>query len=82
LYPIINGLSDHNAQSLIIQDIFKQKCIESNSSIINDVSIPDFNNRLSYESWEDVIDVKDVNRASNIFLNTYLTIFHSGFPSK
>jgi hypothetical protein len=49
VYPIINGLSDHDAQSLIIQDIFKEKCIKSYSNIriINDISIAYFNNRLS-----------------------------------
>jgi hypothetical protein len=84
VHPIINGLSDHDAQNLIIQDIFKQKRIKghNNIRIINDDSIADFNNRLSYESWKGVINVKDVNSAFNIFLNTYLTIFHSSFPSK
>jgi hypothetical protein len=69
VYPIINGLSDHDAQNLIIQDIFKQKRIKSYSNIciINDVSIADFNNRLSYESWEDVINVKDVNKNTFLF---------------
>jgi hypothetical protein len=72
VYPIINGLSDHDVQNLIFQDIFKQKCIKSYSNIhiINDVSIADFNNRLSYECWEDVINVKDVNSDFNDFLNT------------
>jgi hypothetical protein len=62
VYPSINGLSDHGAQNLIIQDIFKQKCIKSYYYIheINDVSIADFNNKLSHESWEDVINVKDI----------------------
>jgi hypothetical protein len=41
-----------------------------------------FNNKLSYESWEDVINEKDINTAFNIFLNVYLTIFHSSFPIK
>jgi hypothetical protein len=56
------------------------KYIQYNVQNSNDVSIADFNNRLSYESWEDVINVKDVNSAFNFFLNTYLTIFHSSFP--
>jgi hypothetical protein len=40
VYPIINGLSDHDVQNLIIQDTFNQKCIESYYFIheINDVS--------------------------------------------
>jgi hypothetical protein len=44
--------------------------------------IANFNNKLTYESWEDVINEEDINNAFNIFLNIYLTIFHSSFPIK
>jgi hypothetical protein len=84
VYPIINGVSDHDAQNLIIRNIFSQ---HDNRSYyykreINDATIADFNNKLSYESWEDVFAEKDINTAFNIFLNIYLTIFHSSFPVK
>jgi hypothetical protein len=49
---------------------------------INDVSIADFNSKLSYESWDDVIAEEDINTTFNIFLNVYLTIFRSSFPLK
>jgi hypothetical protein len=83
VYPIINGLSDHDAQNLIIHNIFNQhdNRIEYKREI-NDATIADFNNKLSYESWEDVFAERDINTAFNIFFNIYLTIFHSSFPVK
>jgi hypothetical protein len=45
-------------------------------------TIANINNKLSYESWEDVFAEKGTNTAFNIFLNIYLTIFHSSFPVK
>jgi hypothetical protein len=49
---------------------------------INAALIANFNNKLTYESWEDVINEKNINIAFNTFLNIYLTIFHSSFPIK
>jgi hypothetical protein len=84
VYPVVNGLTDHDAQNLIIHNIFKQNHIKGYYRIweINDVSIADFNNKLSYESWDDVIAENDINTTFNIFLNVYLTIFRSIFPLK
>jgi hypothetical protein len=69
LSPIINGLSDHNAQRITICNIFEQNCntyfcfnrrIDKSSTI-------DFNNKLSYESWEDIFADNDVNTIFTIF---------------
>ena len=35
---------------------------------------------LSFEHWQDVFEVKEVNIMFNNFLNTYLKCFHSCFP--
>jgi hypothetical protein len=69
VYPIINGLSDHDAQNLIIRNIFNQ---HDNRSYyykreINDATIAEFNNKLSYESWQDVFAEKEITTAFNIF---------------
>jgi len=41
-----------------------------------------FQNSLSYESWDQVFDGNDVNKTFNSFLNTYLRIFYARFPLK
>jgi hypothetical protein len=84
LFRIINGLSDHNAQRIIIRNILEQKC---NTHFcfnrrIDRFSIIDFNTKLSYESWEDIFAENVVNTIFNNFLNMYLRIFYSSFPLK
>jgi hypothetical protein len=84
LYPIINGLSDHDAQNIIMHSIFEQNCnthFYFNRRIYK-FSIIDFNAKLSYEFWEDIFAENDINTIFNIFLNTYLGIFYSSFPLK
>jgi hypothetical protein len=87
--PVINGLSDYDAQITNInidlntqynnrkhqyQTYFKRN--------INKYSMAEFQNNLSYESWEQVFDSNDVNEMFNSFLNTYLRIFYTSFPLK
>ena len=84
LYPIINGLSDHNAQSIILHNILEQNCntyFYFNRKI-DKFSIIDFNTKLSYDSWEDILTENNVNTVFNNFLNTRLRIFYSSFPLK
>jgi hypothetical protein len=82
IYPSINGLSDHDAQSLIIYDILKYKL--NTNPLFNrkydTLSIADFNNKLSHELRENVFSENDVNTSFNNFLNTYLKLFNSCFP--
>jgi hypothetical protein len=69
LFPIIIGLSDHDAQRIIIRNILKQNCnthFYFNQGI-NKSSITDFNTKLSYESWEDIFAENDVNTILTIF---------------
>jgi hypothetical protein len=50
----------------------------------DDSSIMEFKLNLSYENWEHVFNPEcdnDVNVIFNNFLNTYLRIFYSSFPS-
>ena len=84
VYPSINGLSDHYAQCLIIHDILKYK-LNTNALFnrkFDKLSIADFNNKLSYEIWDNVLSENDVNTSFNNFLNTYLKLFNSCFPLK
>jgi hypothetical protein len=85
VFPLHNGLSDHDAQLLIIKDI---NLLLQNHSIhtarnINKYSIKEFKIRLSYESWNSIFgnnDNMDVDSFFNLFLNNYLTIFYTSFP--
>ena len=82
LYPIINGLSDHDAQSIIMRNILEQNCntyFHFNQKVDKFV---DFNTKLSYESWEGIFAENNVNTIFNNFLNMYLRIFYSSFPLK
>jgi len=84
VYPWINGLSDHDAQIIVLHDIairtYEKKLYFCRR--FNRAAITDFNLKLSYESWKDVFSYNDVNVSFNKFLNTYLTIFYSSFPTK
>ena len=77
LYPIIYGLSDHDAQSIIMRNIFEQNCNTTSHFIrkIDKFWIIDFNTKLSYSLWEDIFTENNVNTTLNNFLNTY-RVFH------
>jgi hypothetical protein len=86
-YPINNGLSDHDAQLLIIKDIHlltrKHKIPTiSSKRIFNDLPLHNFQMQLSYETWDDIFSGNDVDIIFNYFLNMYLRIFYSSFPLK
>jgi hypothetical protein len=82
--PLINGLSDHDAQVLSLfniilpddrKELYSYRIISKNS--LNEVQIS-----LSYEAWENVFsnDDNDTNTIFNSFLNTFLRMFHTSFP--
>jgi len=48
---------------------------------INKYMIPDFINKLSNESWDTIFNSDYVNATKNFFLNIYLRILYSIFPS-
>jgi hypothetical protein len=81
--PIINGLSDHDAQSITLYSFnmsppTKKKLIRN----INEHTINDFFIKLSYENWDAIFSTDDVNEMFNSFLDSYLKIFYSSFPLK
>ena len=79
--PLINGLSDHDAQLLTIQ-IF-QKHINNQHVYykrdINQLTIMEFQLRLSYETWEKIFTKNDVNEIYNSFLNIFLRHYYFCF---
>jgi UDP-3-O-acyl-N-acetylglucosamine deacetylase len=75
--PIINGLSDHDAQLITLKGISlkppTKQIMEIRKFVKN--SINDFLNKLSYETWDITFSSKDVNIMFNAFLDTNLKIF-------
>jgi hypothetical protein len=82
--PIINGLSDHDAQSITFNAInLKSHTIQFKViRKVNKYTIKDFLTKLSYETWDLTFSSDDVNKMFNSFLDTYLKIFYSSIPLK
>jgi len=79
--PLINGLSDHDAQLLKLQNVtapIKQftSCYDRN---INNFTTYEFRSKLSTEIWEDIFEGSETNVIFNTFLNIYLKIFYTCF---
>ena len=79
-----NGLSDHDGQRLILPKILiPLKSIKLTHTIkLNNHSITDFQNQLSYEQWDNVFGNESTNEIFNNFLNTYLQCYYSTFDKK
>jgi len=54
----------------------------TNSRLINECTLSEFQSKLSYESWDSVFNGEDVDTIFNEFINTYLRVFHHSFPCK
>jgi exonuclease III len=81
---VVNGLSNHDAQLLLLNNI---KIKYSNPRCcaicqINKVNMDNFKPNLSYELWEEIFLDEEVDKLFNNFLNTYLRIFNISFPVK
>jgi hypothetical protein len=83
-YPVINGLSDHDAQLIKLENIFMQKKANEVKIVRNfdTYSRSDFKIKLSEETWDNIFDESDVNKMFDNFHNTYLRIFYSCFSKK
>ena len=84
LYPLINGLSDHDGEILQLRNI-KIPTRPSKTKIIRNFSkhnIHSFKTSLSYEIWDSIFGKNDINEIFNNFHNTLLRIFHASFPEK
>ena len=79
--PLINGLSDHDAQIITLSNIFISipRHVFSYTRKVDSNSISKFKFLLSFENWEDVFLEENVNIIFNNFLNAYLKIFYTIF---
>ena len=82
--PLPNGLFDHDAQVLVLNNtnIQNPSTYPIISVDINKFTISQFNLLLGYESWDNVFYDDNVKTIFNNFLNTYLRIFYLSFPLK
>jgi hypothetical protein len=81
--PIVNGLSDHDAQYLILKKVFSQNKSsgfprKTRLMCLNSVS--NFQEILKNETWVNIYEHDDVNDTFNSLLNTFLLIFEHCFP--
>jgi len=74
VYPLINLLSDHDAQTITLSNIFISvpRHVFSFTRKTDSNSLRKFTLLFSYENWEDVFLKETLNIISNEFLNTYL----------
>jgi hypothetical protein len=82
--PCVNGLSDHDAQLIIIKSgtVVKETRRSVNIREINKDTISEFQFLLSWEQWEDIFVNDNVNNMFNNYLNTYLRCFYASFPKR
>ena len=70
------GLSDHLAQIIRIQSEIRNK---KTKTIVKrqftDHRVEDFKNLLSQESWDEVVDLSDVNASLKAFLDIFFVCF-------
>jgi hypothetical protein len=84
IFPLCNGLSDHDAQLIVLTNV---KVNTRNVSLkkirrIDQAAVQDFQYKLSFKTWDSVFDTNDINIMYNSFLNSFLRIFYSSFSLK
>jgi hypothetical protein len=74
VHPLINGLSDHDAQIVTLYDIVSTNTTKMQLFIrtIESNSINNFIEMLSNENWEEVFQDLEVNFVFNTFHDIYL----------
>ena len=82
--PLINGLSDHDAQLITLRNnkIHLQKPQPKAIGQINETTLAQFKLYLSEENWSNTFEEEDIEKSFNNFLNVYLKIFNRRFPFK
>ena len=82
-FPLINSLSNHDAQLLTINNIYaatKKVSLKQRTRIINSETLTNCQSLLKQEIWQSVYQTQDTNNMFNSFLNTFLPIFEASFP--
>jgi exonuclease III len=80
---IKNGLSDHDAQLLVIKNINLHKSKNIQRILrrnVNEFTTVQFLNNLANHEWGTIYNMYDVNEMFNAFLNEFLLMYDSCFP--
>ena len=80
---IVNGLSDHDAQLLILKSICSQTNVKHKYQLlrkVNPVAIETFLSLIKEQEWQDVYSADNADDKYNAFLNTFIMLFESCFP--
>ena len=80
--PVINGMSDHDGQLAILTEVICPyvRLPPISKRVIDGLSLKRFLNLYSYENWEPVFSGQNINTMFNVFLDTFIKIFHTCFP--
>ena len=73
--PLINGLSDHNAQLLTINNTYtvtNKVSLKQRKRLINSDTLTNFHTLPKQEMWESVYRTHNTNYMFNSFLSTFL----------
>jgi len=72
IHPLVNGLFNHDAHVITINNITVDKRISKTQSIrkFNKSSVSQFAVNLNYENWDNVFIEEYINTIFNNFLNT------------
>jgi hypothetical protein len=82
IFPVMNGVSDHEAQFLTLH-LTPTTDKDNHTNFIrniNNSTVYDFQMKLSYENWEPVFNSDDINASFSAFLSIFLRHFYSSFP--
>jgi deoxyribodipyrimidine photolyase-like uncharacterized protein len=82
--PIVNGLSDHDAQYLMINTTAAAGSFTHLKQRIktNNETITQFRLLLKSKTWESVYKDNDTNKKFNLYLYAFLNIFEASFSIK
>jgi exonuclease III len=82
--PMVNGLSDHDAQLLTLynRNGNNQEKLSIRKRIINSDTIAQFKVMLSYENWSTTFEENNIDISFQAFVNTYIRNFYHCFPYK
>lgn len=83
--PILNGLSDHNAEILTIKNIYStinKFPLIQRTRLRDKETIMNFQTLLQLETWKSFNVDKDPYHTFNLFLCILLNIFQASFPVK
>jgi hypothetical protein len=82
IISISNGLSDQDAQCLVINNFYTKKSQSLpgiTAHIVNKESVADFLYKLSNEKWESLYKLNEVNDIFNLFVHLYVLVHETCF---